>query len=73
MLCRDSSVFNDIFKLPKFVKRNEESMGLSDERPLILGGDTVDQFRGLLWLLQALSVSHLCIFLMDNLHFSQST
>jgi len=51
MLSRDSSSFITMFSLPQ---GNNEVEGRSDDNPIILTGDTPDEFRHFLWALYAL-------------------
>lgn len=55
MLSRDASMFGTMFALPIPTADNAE--GSSDDNPVYLAGDTVTEFRNLLWALYALSVS----------------
>ncbi|KAH9053956.1 hypothetical protein EDB83DRAFT_2393068 [Lactarius deliciosus] len=50
-LSKDSSSFGSMFSLPRGDKPVE---GQSDDNPVVLGGDTVSQFRNFLWALYAL-------------------
>ncbi|KAI9430552.1 hypothetical protein H4582DRAFT_2016394 [Lactarius indigo] len=50
-LSKDSSSFSSMFSLPRGDKPAE---GQSDDNPVVLGGDTVSQFRNFLWALYAL-------------------
>lgn len=56
LLSRDGSAFEGMFSLDQ-IRLNEESDGNegdSDENPIVLHGDTPDEFRALLWSLYAL-------------------
>ncbi|KAJ7119487.1 hypothetical protein C8R44DRAFT_788178 [Mycena epipterygia] len=48
---RDSSAFQTMFQLPQ---GTEKPQGTTDEDPIILTGDTVEEFRALCWALYAL-------------------
>ncbi|KAF8157847.1 hypothetical protein B0H34DRAFT_706377 [Crassisporium funariophilum] len=51
IMSRDSSSFGTMFSLPQ---GNREVEGRSDDNPIILSGDTPDEFRHFLWALYAL-------------------
>lgn len=51
ILSRDSSSFATLFTLPQGDSPEE---GTSDERPIVLQGDTPEEFRNFLWALYAL-------------------
>jgi len=51
ILSKDSSSFSIMFTLPQ---GNLEAEGRSDDRPIILTGDKVSEFRHFLWALYAL-------------------
>ncbi|KAI6044753.1 hypothetical protein EDC04DRAFT_2877518 [Pisolithus marmoratus] len=51
ILSQDSSSFSTLFTLPQGDVPEE---GTSDERPIVLQGDTTDEFRNFLWSLYAL-------------------
>ena len=53
VLSKDSSSFKTMFSLPQGGLVTE---GQSDEKPIILAGDTPDEFRHFLWALYALFV-----------------
>jgi len=53
-LSRDASVFEGMFTLPQNPDEDSEVEGVSDQQPITLFGDTVEQFRALLWILYAL-------------------
>ncbi|TCD70170.1 hypothetical protein EIP91_004640 [Steccherinum ochraceum] len=50
-LSKDSSMFSTMFELPQ---AGNDLDGASDANPLLLHGDTVDEFRNFLWALYAL-------------------
>jgi len=54
MLSKDSSTFETMFKLPPC--KGGVAEGRSDDHPVILQGDTPEQFRSLLWALYAMYV-----------------
>ena len=45
-----------MFTLPQNPDEDSEVEGVSDQQPITLFGDTVEQFRALLWILYALYV-----------------
>ncbi|KAJ7643831.1 hypothetical protein FB45DRAFT_1020646 [Roridomyces roridus] len=51
ILSKDNSSFSTLFTLPQ---GNNEAEGRSDDRPIVLSGDTVTEFRHFLWALYAL-------------------
>lgn len=51
VLSKDSSTFKAMFSLPSGEKLAE---GMSDDNPIVLPGDTADEFRHFLWTLYAL-------------------
>ncbi|KAJ3523349.1 hypothetical protein NM688_g8746 [Phlebia brevispora] len=51
VLAKDNSLFSSMFELPQ---GEHETEGLTDDCPIILQGDTVQEFRHLLWVLYAL-------------------
>ncbi|KAJ7475196.1 hypothetical protein B0H11DRAFT_2034482 [Mycena galericulata] len=51
LLARDSSVLETMFQLPQ---GTEKPQGLSDEDPIVLVGDTAEQFHALCWALYAM-------------------
>lgn len=51
LLSRDGSLFSDMFAIPQ---GNLEEDGSSDDNPLVLHGDTVQEFKSFLWSLYAL-------------------
>ncbi|KAJ6482132.1 hypothetical protein C8R47DRAFT_584971 [Mycena vitilis] len=51
LLERDSPTFQAMFQLPQ---GGEQAQGSTDEDPIVLTGDTVEQFRSLCWALYAL-------------------
>ncbi|CAA7262792.1 unnamed protein product [Cyclocybe aegerita] len=51
ILSKDSSSFSTMFSLPQ---GNVIAEGLSDDNPIVLSGDTPDEFRHFLWALYAL-------------------
>ncbi|KAJ7069520.1 hypothetical protein C8F01DRAFT_1113027 [Mycena amicta] len=51
ILSKDNSLFSSMFSLPQGQREVE---GRSDDNPVILTGDTVDEFRHFLWALYAL-------------------
>ncbi|KAK7040228.1 hypothetical protein VNI00_010034 [Paramarasmius palmivorus] len=53
LLGRDGSAFEGMFSLDH-IRPSEETEGHSDENPIMLHGDTPDEFRALLWSLYAL-------------------
>jgi hypothetical protein len=53
-LSQDSSAFVGMFSLPSSSTDDAQVEGTSDENPILLYGDTVEQFRALLFLLYAL-------------------
>lgn len=52
MLSRDQSIFVDMFRFSS--GPNSTLQNSTDEDPLILRGDTANQFRALCWVLHAL-------------------
>ncbi|KAK7460552.1 hypothetical protein VKT23_009272 [Stygiomarasmius scandens] len=54
ILSRDGSAFEGMFSLDDHVPLNGNKEGDSDENPIILHGDTPDEFRSLCWSLYAL-------------------
>ncbi len=56
ILSRDSSTFVDLFSsdMCNIEDRSFQQEGCNDEKPIQLQGDTVDEFRDLLWCLYAL-------------------
>ena len=46
LLSRDSSLFSDMFSLPQ---PSKDVDGRSDDFPLVLSGDTVEEFKSFLW------------------------
>lgn len=61
VLMRDESTFGDLLSLPTFDNSFE---GLCDEQPIVLQGDTAEEFRCLLWGLYALYIcQHHLLFL----------
>ncbi|KAJ7159835.1 hypothetical protein C8R43DRAFT_346657 [Mycena crocata] len=52
LLTRDSSVFATLFQLPQDTEKPLE--GSSDQDPIVLTGDTAEQFHALCWALYAL-------------------
>ncbi|KAJ7334735.1 hypothetical protein DFH08DRAFT_706917, partial [Mycena albidolilacea] len=51
LLEQDSPMFQTMFQLPQ---GGVEPQGLTDENPIVLVGDTVEQVRALCWALYAL-------------------
>ncbi|KAJ7629387.1 hypothetical protein DFH06DRAFT_1480382 [Mycena polygramma] len=51
LLERDSPTFQTMFQLPQ---GGEKAQGSTDEDPIVLAGDTAEQFRSLCWALYAL-------------------
>jgi hypothetical protein len=51
ILQKEPSVFSDMFSLQTVDAIAE---GFSDEKPLVLSGDTTEEFRALCWIMYAL-------------------
>jgi hypothetical protein len=69
LLSQDSSMFKDMFIIPRGSNAAERTDGSSDETPLYVS-DTVEAFHALLWVLYALSDFRRFI-VTDQLNFSQ--
>lgn len=52
ILSKDSSTFETMFKLPS--GEDTQAEGSRDNNPVVLSGDTPEQFRSLLWALYAM-------------------
>lgn len=59
MLAQDGSTFENMFSLPPPAQVTNDDLvikgeGDSDDRPIHLQGDSIDEFRDLLWSLYAM-------------------